>query len=199
MACARLRLASAPVPKESSARAKDTTVAFKSPLLASTIPLMLIPNPASISDAFSVGLINEARPDFNALAPSDAFIPPSRIAVKKNARSFTSPPNCLTIGPAFGMAIVKSSIDTTVWFSTAFRKSICPAKSSAAIPKAFVKEIVVSRACCCSTPPSTASLVASLTCASKSAPTLPMAAASAAIFIVSTAVSPNLVNSCAIL
>ena len=54
-------------------------------------------------------------------------------------------------------------MDTTVWFSTAFRKSILLAKSSVATPNAFVTEIVVSSAADCSTPPSTASLVACAT------------------------------------
>ena len=78
----------------SNAVASARTVALISPLFASTIPLRLIPNPASICVAFSVGLIILERPDFRALAPSEALIPPSRIAVKKNARSSTSPPSC---------------------------------------------------------------------------------------------------------
>ena len=82
---------------------------------------MLIPRPASISLAFLDGLIIEARPDLSALAPSDALIPPSFIAVMKNAKSSTDPPSCFTTGPAFGIAIVKSSIERTVWFSTALR------------------------------------------------------------------------------
>ena len=97
-----------------------------------------------------VGLIIDARPDFNALAPSDALIPPSFIAVRKNARSSTFPPSCLTTGAALGIAIVKSSIERTVWFSTAFKKLIFCANSSADKPKAFCNEIVVSSACCCS-------------------------------------------------
>ena len=107
---------------------------------------MFTPSPAKNFDAFSDGLINDARPDLSALAPSDALIPPSFIAVRKNARSSTFPPSCWTTGPAFGIAIVKSSIDTTVWFSTALRKSIFFAKSSVATPNAFVTEIVVSNA-----------------------------------------------------
>ena len=179
----------------SSACAKPTTIFFTFPLFASTIPVMLIPISISIALAFLVGLIRDARPDLSALAPSDALIPPSFIAVKKNARSSTSPPNCLTTGPALGIAIVKSSIDTTVWFSTALRKSIFLVKSSAATPKAFVIDIVVSNAFSCSTAPRTASLVASATCAVRSAPVLPIAAASAAIFITSTTATPYLVNS----
>ena len=64
-----------------------------------------------------------------------------------------------------------------------------------ATPKAFVTEIVVSKACVCSTPPSTASLVACTTCAVNAAPILPIAAASAAIFIVSSTATPYLVYS----
>ena len=117
----------------SNACAKPTTIARRFPALASTIPLILIPNPASISDALSVGLISEARPDFNAFAPSDALIPPSFMAVKKNAKSLTSPPSCLIIGATLGIAMVISSSDTTVWFSTAFKKSMLDAKSSVEI------------------------------------------------------------------
>ena len=91
----------------------------------------------------------DARPDFSALAPSEALIPPSFIAVRKKAKSSTSPPSCLTTGPAFGIAIVKSEIAVIVSFSTALRKSILLASSSAATPKAFVTEIVVSKASCC--------------------------------------------------
>ena len=189
---ARARLSGS---KVSSAFAKSTTVDLTSPAFASTIPLIFTPRPMSIFDAFSDGLIKEARPDLSALAPSDALIPPSFIAVRKNARSSTSPPSCLTTGPAFGIAIVKSSIETTVWFSTALRKSILFAKSSVATPNALVTEIVVSSACSCSTPPSTASLVASETCASKSAPILPIAAALAAISIVFSTATPYFVYS----
>ena len=147
----------------SKAVANSTTVDLTSPAFASTIPLIFIPSPSSILDALSDGLIKDARPDLSALAPCAALIPPSFIAVKKNARSSTSPPSCLTTGPAFGIAIVKSSIATTVWFSTALRKSIFFAKSSAATPNAFVIDIVVSSASCCSTPPRTARRVASTT------------------------------------
>ena len=130
----------------SNAFAKSITVCFKFPTLPSTIPFILIPISASIAVAFSVGLINDARPDLSAFAPSDALIPPSRIAVKKNARSSTLPPSCFTTGPAFGIAIVKSSIAVMVWFSTEFKKLIFPAKSSAAKPKASVKDMVVNNA-----------------------------------------------------
>ena len=124
---------------------------------------MLIPKPLSISLATPVGLISDARPDFRALAPSDALIPPSRIAVSKKARSSTSPPSCLTTGPAFGTAIVRSAIDVIVWFSTAFKKSILFARSSVATPKASVIDIVVLKASPSSTLPRTPSLVASVT------------------------------------
>ena len=157
----------------SKALARAITVALTFPAFESTIDLILIPRLARNSLVFFAGLIMEARPDLSALAPSDALIPPSFIAVIKNARSSTSPPSCFTTGPAFGIAIVKSSIERTVWFSTALRKSIFDARSSAAKPKAFVREIVVSRACSCSTEPRTASLVAFATWAVSSAPTLP--------------------------
>ena len=124
---------------------------FKFPALLSTMPFMLMPISARNSLVFFAGLMMDASPDLSALAPSDALIPPSFIAVIKNARSSTDPPSCFTTGPAFGIAIVKSSIDKTVWFSTAFRKLIFCASCSDDIPKAFCKEIVVSSACCCST------------------------------------------------
>ena len=147
----------------SRASAKSITTPFTSPLLASTIPAMLMPSFCRNSEDTFVGLIREARPDFSAFAPSEALIPPSFIAVKKNARSSTSPPSCFTTGPAFGIAIVRSLIEVTVSFSTAFKKSIFFARSSAATPKALVTEIVADKASCCSTSPSTASLVASRT------------------------------------
>ena len=119
-----------------------------SPLFASTIPFIFIPRSERNLADFSEGLIKEARPDFNALAPSDALIPPSFMAVRKKAKSSTSPPSCLTTGPAFGIAIVKSSIAVMVWFSTAFKKLIFEARSSAAIPKAFVIDTVAFKASC---------------------------------------------------
>ena len=121
-----------------------------SPLFASTSPLILIPKAPINFAALSDGLIKDARPDLSALAPSDALIPPSFIAVRKNARSSTVPPSCFTTGAAFGIAIVKSSMDKSVWFSTALRKSIFFASSSLEIPNALCREIVVSSACCCS-------------------------------------------------
>ena len=108
----------------SNACAKPTTVLLISPLFASTIALILIPRSESIPAAFLDGLIKDARPDLSAFAPSDALMPPSFIAVIKNAKSSTLPPSCLTTGPAFGIATVKSSILRTVWFSTAFKKLI---------------------------------------------------------------------------
>ena len=105
----------------SNALANPTTVPFKSPAFALTIPFILTPRFARKSDAFLDGLINAESPDLSALAPSDALMPPSFIAVKKNARSSTLPPSCLTTGAAFGIAVVISSIDRTVWFSTALR------------------------------------------------------------------------------
>ena len=64
------------------------------PWFDSTIPLILMPSSPRNLLAFVDGLINDARPDLSALAPSDALIPPSFIAVRKNARSSTSPPSC---------------------------------------------------------------------------------------------------------
>ena len=154
-----------------------------------------MPKPESILVAFEVGLMSDARPDFRALAPSDALIPPSRIAVRKNAKSLTSPPSCWITGAAFGIAVVRSSIDVTVWFSTALRKLISPRRSFVAVPKALVNEIVVSRALLCSTLPKTDKRVASATCARRSAPCLPVAAAVAAISMVSLIATPYLVNS----
>ena len=78
----------------SSAFAKSMTVDLTSPEFASTMPFMFTPRPAKNFEAFSDGLINEARPDLRAFAPSDALIPPSFIAVRKNAKSSTSPPSC---------------------------------------------------------------------------------------------------------
>ena len=88
---ARARLSGS---KPSRAVAKSKTSPFTSPAFDSTIPLMLIPNPWSISEACLVGLMRAARPDLSALAPSEAFMPPSRIAVRKKVRSSTSPPSC---------------------------------------------------------------------------------------------------------
>ena len=56
------------------------------------MPIKSIPKPLNLSVATFVGLIRDASPDFNALAPSLALIPPSLIAVRYKARSFTSPP-----------------------------------------------------------------------------------------------------------
>ena len=137
--------------KVSKACANPTTIPFISPLFASTSPLILIPRLPINFAALSDGLINDARPDLSALAPSDALIPPSFIAVRKNARSSTEPPSCLITGAAFGIATVKSSIESSVWFSTALRKLIFFASSSLDKPNALCKEIVVSSACCCST------------------------------------------------
>ena len=51
-----------------------------------------MPNPLNFSTATFVGLIKDASADLRAFAPSDALIPPSRIAVKYNAKSCTLPP-----------------------------------------------------------------------------------------------------------
>ena len=87
------------------------------------------PHPINKSLETLVGLIIEASPDFSAFAPSDALIPPSFIAVNNSAKSSTSPPNPLITGPAFGIAITKSSRVVDVWFSTALRKLIDSASS----------------------------------------------------------------------
>ena len=166
------------------------TVFFRLPLSASTIPLTLIPKLCKNCDAFCDGLIKDARPDLMALAPSDALIPPSFIAVRKNARSLTSPPSCLTTGAAFGIAIVRSSMLSVVWFSTAFKKSMFLPRSCAETPNAFVRLMVVSSAFCWSTPPRTASFADWLICAKRSEPVLPIAAAWAAISMVSATARP---------
>ena len=89
-----------------------------------TISFKLIPIAPNDSCATFVGLINDARADFKALAPSDALIPPSFIAVKYKAKSFTLPPSPCTTGPAFGIASIKSARLVEVWFSTEFKKLI---------------------------------------------------------------------------
>ena len=76
------------------------------------------------SFATFVGLMIDANADFKAFAPSDALIPPSRIAVRYSAKSCTSPPKAFTTGPAFGIASTKSARLVDVWFSTALRKLI---------------------------------------------------------------------------
>ena len=96
-----------------------------------------MPSPLSMSFAFVLGLIKDASPDLRAFAPSDAFTPPSFIDVIKNAKSFTSPPNCWIIGATFGIAVVMSSRDNTVWFSTEFKKSIVVANWSAEMRNAL--------------------------------------------------------------
>ena len=70
------------------------TVSLTLPALPSTMPVIFIPRSLRNAAAFLLGLIKEARPDFSAFAPSDALIPPSFIAVRKNAKSSTSPPSC---------------------------------------------------------------------------------------------------------
>ena len=84
------------------------TVLTKSPAFALTIPSIFTPNEFNTSVVFCAGLIIDARPDLSALADSEALIPPSRIAVRNKAKSFTSPPSCLTTGPALGIAITRS-------------------------------------------------------------------------------------------
>ena len=66
----------------SKAFCKSKRVLVKLPAFDVTIFLRSIPNPANNPVATLVGLISDANPDFSALAPSDALIPPSRIAVR---------------------------------------------------------------------------------------------------------------------
>ena len=165
----------------SRALAKSTTTPLTSPSFASIIPLRFTPNPLSTALALSVGLIRDARPDLSALAPCAALTPPSFIAAIKKARSLTSPPRALTTGATLGIASVISSSATTVWFSTAFRKSISPARSAEESPNAFCKDIVVSSALFRSSCPNTDSFRAAFVWFCKSAPAKPAAAASAAI------------------
>jgi hypothetical protein len=67
--------------KASRAVCSSRIIPVKSPALSLTIFLRLIPIPANCSCATFVGLISDASADFKALAPSDALIPPSFIAV----------------------------------------------------------------------------------------------------------------------
>ena len=67
---------------ESSESLSAMIVPVKLPAFLSTIPPRSIPNPVNISFATLVGLIIDANADLSALAPSEALIPPSRIAVK---------------------------------------------------------------------------------------------------------------------
>ena len=143
------------------------------------------------STVFSVGLIIEARPDFNALADSAALIPPSRIAVRNSARSCTSPPSCLTTGPALGIATTRSLRDVEVWFSTALRKLIDSASSLVFKLNALCRDRVADIASCLSTSPRIARRVVSATDSSNSFPVLPVAAISAANPIVSFAAAPK--------
>ena len=181
----------------SSAYPSCVMVPLRFPTLPSTMPTISIPNADSFCLAASVGLIILPSDDLIALAAWLALMPPSRMAVSINARSSTSPPSCCTTEPAFGMASLKSSMARMVWFSAAFRNAILPAKSSAAIPKALVSEMVVSRASSCSRPPRTASLVACVTCSVRSVPTLPIWATLAARPTVFSTAIPYLVNSSA--
>ena len=114
-----------------------TIVPVRSPALDVTIPAISIPNPANISLATFVGLIRDAIADLIALAPSEAFTPPSFIAVRYRAKSCTSPPNDLITGPAFGIASVRSARLVDVWFSTALRKLIDSVSSCVFCLKAF--------------------------------------------------------------
>ena len=93
-----------------------------------------------------MGLIKEARPDFNALAPCSAETPPSCIAARNTAISCTSPPKPLITGATLGIAAAKSCNVTTVWFSTMFKKLIVSAKSCPLSLNADCKAIVVSSA-----------------------------------------------------
>ena len=66
----------------SSADCNAIIVSVRFPALSFTIPLRSIPNPANCSVATLVGLMSDAIADLIAFAPSDAFTPPSFIAVK---------------------------------------------------------------------------------------------------------------------
>ena len=66
----------------SNAFCKDIIVPVKSPAFDDTIPAKSIPNPLNISFATLVGLIRDANADLIAFAPSEAFTPPSFIAVR---------------------------------------------------------------------------------------------------------------------
>ena len=130
----------------SSSAPKSCTRPIRSPLLFLIRPLIFIPALFKDSLAAFVGLTIEARPDFSAFAPSAALTPPSRIAAKKTAKSSTSPPSPRITGATFGIAIVISSRDTTVWFSTAFKKSIVDASFVDEILNADCRAMVAVRA-----------------------------------------------------
>ena len=90
----------------------------------------LIPNSAAISFACFVGLINLPREDFNPFAASAAPTPPSRIAARNTAISFTSPPSPTITGATRGIDSAKSCKLKTEEFSTIFKKLIEFANSS---------------------------------------------------------------------
>ena len=169
----------------SNAPCKAVIVAVRFPAFCVTMPPKSIPIAANFSVATLVGLIKEARADFNALAPSDALIPPSFIAVKYKARSLTSPPSPCITGPAFGIASTRSARLVDVWFSTEFKKLIDSASCSVFCLKVVWIARVAFIASCLSTSPRTASLLVSLTEESNSFPVFPVAAMSAASAIVS--------------
>ena len=66
----------------SKAACKDKIVSVRFPAFLSTIPFKSIPILANCSVATLVGLISDAIADLIAFAPSDAFTPPSFIAVR---------------------------------------------------------------------------------------------------------------------
>ena len=67
---------------ESKAFCRSINKPVVSPVFLATIPITSIPKSDIIPTVCFVGLIRDARPDFKALAPSDALTPPSLIAVK---------------------------------------------------------------------------------------------------------------------
>ena len=71
----------------SRAACKPRIVPVKFPAFDVTIFFKSIPIALNFLAATSVGLIKAARPDFKALALSEALIPPSLIAVRYRASS----------------------------------------------------------------------------------------------------------------
>ena len=64
--------------------------------------------------------------------------------------SRTSPPRPLITGATLGIAAAKSCKETTVWFSTIFKKLIVSARSCPDSLNADCSAIVVFNASCCS-------------------------------------------------
>ena len=184
-------------PRVDNASANPVTVFIKSPLFAWIIASKLTPNLPSVAVADLLGLIKDAKPDFNAFAPCSALTPPSCIAAKNTVKSFTLPPNPSITGATRGIAAAISCRLTTVWFSTMFKKLIVFANSSPESLNALWSAIVVSNAAFWSIWPSVASLVDCATASVKSEFCLPAAAACAARLIVSFTAMPYFVYSLA--